>query len=258
MDAKKSGGTKSHAALMQEMSEKDYSIKQSLYSMMQNAPIPEEEFMHNMALFIDRRLLSRYLFINEIYQKIINVHGNIFEFGVRYGQNLALMVSYRGIYEPYNHNRKIVGFDTFSGFPEVDKGKDMVGSQAGDFSVPKSYEDFLEQVLLKHEAMAPVEKIRKFELVKGDVTKTLPKYLTDNPGTMISMVYFDMDVYKPTKACLEAIVPYLTKGSVIAFDELNDPYWPGETMALREVLGTNNFRLVHTPFRGSGAYLVYE
>ncbi len=43
------------------------------------------------------------------------------EFGVKWGQNLALFQSFRGMYEPYNHNRKIIGFDTFEGFPSVDK-----------------------------------------------------------------------------------------------------------------------------------------
>lgn len=41
------------------------------------------------------------------------------EFGVRWGQNLALFESFRGIYEPYNYNRKIVGFDelNYNKFP---------------------------------------------------------------------------------------------------------------------------------------------
>ena len=30
-----------------------------------------------------------------------------------------------------------------------------------------------------------------------------------------------MDIYKPTKNCLKAIKPHLTKGSILAFDEPN-------------------------------------
>ncbi|MEJ7677580.1 MAG: hypothetical protein WKG06_06875 [Segetibacter sp.] len=106
--------------------------------------------------------------------------------------------------------------------------------------------------------MAPVESIKKFELIKGDVSETLPAHLQQHPETIISLAYFDMDVYKPTRDCLQLIKPYLTKGSCIAFDELNDVNWPGETIALREVFGTHNFCLHHSPFRSTAAYLIFE
>src|SRR4051812_27502689 len=57
------------------------------------------------------------------------------------GQNLALMETFRGIYEPFNHNRKIIGFDTFEGFPAIHEkdGKSEV-AKAGAYSVTKDYE----------------------------------------------------------------------------------------------------------------------
>ena len=54
----------------------------------------------------------------EIYRKILDVHGVIMEFGVRWGRNLALFESLRGIHEPFNHNRKIVQYYD----PETDHG----------------------------------------------------------------------------------------------------------------------------------------
>ncbi len=36
-------------------------------------------------------------------------------------------------------------------------------------------------------------------------------------------------MYQPTKELLEAIRPRLTKGGILAFDELAHPKWPGET-----------------------------
>ena len=36
---------------------------------------------------------------------------------------------------------------------------------------------------------------------------------------------------------LELIKPRLTKGTVLGFDELNDPDSPGETLAVMETLG---------------------
>lgn len=40
-----------------------------------------------------------------------------------------------------------------------------------------------------------------------------------------------------------AILPHLTKGSVIGFDELNFHAFPGETLALKEVLGLGKYSI---------------
>jgi Methyltransferase domain len=221
------------------------------------SPIPSEELFNNIGLFIDRRNLSRFLFINELYQKIVPIHGSIFELGVRYGQNISLLTSYRGIYEPYNHNRKIIGFDTWEGFVDVDKDKDKRKWKSGDFGVPENYEDFLDEVISLHEKMAPISSIKKHQLIKGNASQTVEQYLKDHPETIISLAYFDFDIYKPTRDCLELILPYLSKGAVIAFDEINVKEFPGETQALREILGTNNFKIHHSPFRANAGYVIY-
>ena len=83
-------------------------------------PISDNEILMNISLFLTRSSLSHILFMNEIYQQIINQPGVIMEFGSRWGRNLALMISLRSIFEPYNLSRKILGFDTFEGIPHVD------------------------------------------------------------------------------------------------------------------------------------------
>ena len=76
------------------------------------SPIYENEKINNVSLYLKRQELSKILFFNEIYSQILNVHGIIIEFGVRWGRNLALFSSLRGIYEPFNHNRKMtINFD---------------------------------------------------------------------------------------------------------------------------------------------------
>jgi len=143
-----------------------------------NCPIPENERLSNIGLFIKRQDFSKQLFFNEIYQQILNVHGVIMEFGVRWGQNLVTLNNLRGIYEPFNHSRKIIGFDTFEGFPSVDK-KDGTHTfiQKGAFSVTKNYELYLEEVLNYHESESPLSHIKKNFLVKGDAVEILEKYL---------------------------------------------------------------------------------
>lgn len=233
--------------------DKRLSLSEALFK----TPIPKDEIMNNIAVYLDRRVLSRFLFINELYQNILDIHGSIFEFGVRYGQNIALLTSLRGIYEPYNYNRRIVGFDTWEGFPEVSPQDDTNMWEKGDFSVPKNYEDYLSKIIEQHEQLAPIANIKKHEFVKGDATKTIDAYLKQHPETIISFAYFDFDIYEPTKHCLEAIIPYLSKGAVIGFDEINVKEWPGETTAFREVFG-NTFKVHHSKFRANAGYIIFE
>ena len=109
-----------------------------------------------------------------------------------------------------------------------------------------------------HEQESPLAHLRKFELVKGDVTVTLPEYLERHPETIVALAYLDLDLYEPTRDCLRALAPHLTKGSVIGFDELNHPEFPGETVAVREVLGLDRYRIKRSPQVPFASYLVFE
>jgi hypothetical protein len=129
---------------------------------------------------------------------------------LRWGQNLSLFMSFRGIYEPCNYSRKIIGFGTFSGFPSVspqDGTDEVVG--IGAYGVTPVYEKYLESILDYHEKESPLSHLRKYELVKGDACVTLKKYLEDHPETIIALAYFDFDIYEPTRTCLELIRPNL-------------------------------------------------
>jgi len=222
-------------------------------------PIPDSEIMANLGLFLNSKTLSRILFMNHLYQKIIDTQGIIIEFGVRWGQNTSLLAALRGIYEPFNRHRKIVGFDTFKGFPEISEkdGKSKLMRVGGD-SVTEGYVDYLEKIMELQEKDNPLSHIKKYELVAGDAVVEIDKYLKGHPETIIALAYFDFDVYEPTRKCLEAIKPHLVKGSVLGFDELNDPDSPGETVALKEVLGLNNVKLKRYRYASRVSYFVME
>lgn len=223
------------------------------------SPLPPGETLANLSLFLTRASLSQILFMRQLYEQIVPVHGVIMEFGVRWGRNLALFSALRAIYEPHNFSRKIVGFDTFEGFPKIapEDGSHEIAT-VGAYSVERGYENFLEQVLAAQERLAPRSHLRKFELVKGDATETLERYLEEHPETVVALAYFDMDIYQPTKRCLELLRLCLTKGSILGFDEIGLESFPGETRAAKEVLGLNNYRLQRTPFSHYQSYLVIE
>jgi hypothetical protein len=181
------------------------------------------------------------------------------EFGVRWGSNLALLSMLRGIYEPFNVYRKIIGFDTFNGFPTIDeKDGENEMIKVGGHGLTENYENYLEKILNYHELNSPVSHIKKYELIKGDASITIKDYLKNNPETIISFAYFDFDLYQPTKECLIAIRDSLTKGAIIAFDELNYPKFPGETIAFKEILGLNKYKVFRDPTSSTVSYIIYE
>jgi hypothetical protein len=200
--------------------------------------------------------MARVLYWNEIYPLILNVPGVICEFGVQWGASLATLVNMRAIYEPFNISRTIIGFDTFAGFPSVsDKDGSLVST--GDYQSMEGYEKTLEAILTINERGSPNSHCRKFELVKGDAALTWPAWLERNPHAIVSMACFDFDLYAPTKAVLEQLIPRLAKGALLVFDELNHPGFPGETVAVAEVLGLNNIKLWRTKYLPYCAYAVF-
>ena len=120
----------------------------------------------------------------------------------------------------------------------------------------EGYETELEGLLAMHEDNCPIPHIKKFTLIKGAACETSKKWVEDSPHVVVAMAIFDMDIYKPTKEALEAIILLLTKGSVLVFDEINCPLFPGETQAVNEVLSLNNIKLHHFSHQPNCAWAI--
>ena len=108
------------------------------------------------------------------------------------------------------------------------------------------------------EQLDPIPHFRKAEVRKGQAATQLRKYLRQHPETIVSLAFFDMDLYEPTRDCLLLLRERLTKGSVVAFDELNEPESPGETTALREVFGLARHGIRRYQYAARVAYFVVD
>ena len=215
--------------------------------------LPDEHLLVSMGLYMRSSALVKILFINELYELIQGVPGVIAEFGVWWGQNLALFENLRAIHEPFDQTRRVIGFDTFSGYESFsDRDAPSEGSgfssftsvvTKGGYAVSEGYEVYLRELLAAHEQTNVLGTVRKHSVVKGDVVQTVPKYFKDHPATVVALAYFDLALYLPTKACLEAIKPHLIPGSVILLDEFNFPEAPGETIAFREVFADTPYTI---------------
>jgi broad specificity phosphatase PhoE len=237
-------------------SEHEQAVRHQFARLLASTPIPPEELVDNLALYLRRQPLTDLLSLDALYRMIIDVPGVIMEFGVHRGRHLAAFTALRGVYEPYNPHRRIIGFDTFTGFPDVAE-IDTISASAvtGRFALPGDYPTHLRAVLDTHEKGEHLGHIQRTLVIQGDVRETLPQYLDANQHTVIALAYFDLDLYEPTRSALETFRPYLTKGTVLAFDELAHAKWPGETAALRDTLGTDHGKLRTLPGRATPAYL---
>jgi len=198
------------------------------------------EIAKNPFVYMDRQLVTTILTRIKLFEKIIKVQGSIVECGVYQANSLFIYAHLSSIMEPYNFNRKIIGFDTFEGFRAL-SNKDSKNITEKNFS-NTSYKHIKEWSKIFDENRA-VNNIEKIELIKGNAINTIPKYIKDNPHLIISLLYLDFDIYEPTSVALKHLLPLVPKGGIIGFDEINSKKWKGETIALKENIKLYDIKL---------------
>jgi len=191
-------------------------------------------------VFADRQTLTTSLTRIHLFEKIIDVQGAIIECGVHRANSLFLFYHLSTILEPYNFNRKIIGFDTFEGFRSLSKN-DNAGISEGDFSDTSL--ELLQQWADLQDKNRAVPHIPKIDLIQGDATITIPKFVKENPHLIVALLYLDFDIYAPTAAALKYLLPLVPKGGIVGLDEINCKKWQGETIALKEYVEIGNVRL---------------
>ncbi len=215
--------------------------------------------LRNFAKYVPRQELTRFLAKHELFRHVVRIHGHIVECGVFLGCGLMTWAQLSAIYEPVNHTRRVIGFDTFTGFPGMsgkDKGDNLDCAVPGGLAT-NAYEDLQECIRL-YDLNRPIGHIPRVELVAGDAVGTIPTYVQNNPHVVVAMLYLDFDLYEPTKLAIQTFLPRMPKGAVLAFDELNDAAWPGETLAVLETAGLRNLRIQRFPFMPQLSYAVLE
>lgn len=209
--------------------------------------------------FVPRPEINRFLARNALFSEVLHVHGYIIECGVFLGGGLMTWGQLSAIYEPSNHVRRVVGFDSFQGFPDLhekDAGSDPNYAVPGGLAVP-ALEDLRECIRL-YDLARPLGHIPRVQLVPGNAVETIPRYVEENRHLVVAMLYLDFDIYEPTRVALEAFLPRMPKGAVLAFDELNQDVWPGETQAVLDVVGLRNLRIRRFPFHPHISYAILE
>lgn len=208
-----------------------------------------EKKMDCFPKYVRRQALTRFLAQYELFKKIINVKGSIVECGVFRGSGLMSWAKFSAILEPVNLTRRIYGFDSFEGFPAL-SGHDLksLGQniQQGDLYA-NSYDELTDLINI-YDSDRFLGHVDKVHLIKGDANQTIPQFVIDNPHVLISLLFLDFDLYEPTCTAIEHLYPRVPRGGIIAFDELDNPLWPGETTAMLERIGAGNLRIQRFDF----------
>lgn len=212
--------------------------------------------LKNFTKYVTRQNLTRFLVHHELFKLQLNIKGSIVECGVHQGGGIFTWAKLSSIYEPYNYHRRIIGFDTFEGFPSVSKKKDTSKyAKIKNFSEKINILNDLKHNINLFDKERPLNNKEKFFLIKGDANKTIPSFIKNNKHLLISLLYLDFDLYKPTKTALKNFVSRIPKKGIIAFDEVNNPDWPGETMALLESLNLNKYEIKNFSFDPNISYI---
>ena len=151
-----------------------------------------DEFLKNTDVGRLQKILARY----ELFRKIREVPGDICECGVFKGSGIFTWVKLMKLFKP-NNNFKVVGFDLF-------------GTKSSKLKF-KYKQDKKVQAWHNSETINPDEIIKQcnewgfknLKLYPGDVKLTTKKYVKENFGSRIALLYLDVDNYDGSLSILK-------------------------------------------------------
>jgi hypothetical protein len=184
-----------------------------------------------------------------LFEKTIQIDGDIVECGVFKGASFSRFAMYRKIHNL--ERKKLIGFDTFGDFPETQYEKDKKLREdfileAGAQSISKNQ---ISEVLLKKGCD------KNTDFIQGDITETVPKFVRNNPSTKISLLNLDVDIYEPTVTILEHLYPLISPGGVLILDDYET--FHGETNAINEYFQDENI-LINKPIFADTPYFIIK
>ena len=214
--------------------------------------------LESFTKYVRRQHLKRFLALYEVFKLAMPVKGSVVECGVFRGFGLMAWAKLSAMLEPENLTRRIYGFDTFEGFPSVREQDRSAFTDARTGDLCSNSYDELNELIREYDRDRFLGHVPKVELIRGDITRTVPHFAASHPHLVVSLLYLDADMYEPTKVALETFLPRMPKGAVVVFDELDNPIWPGETAAAIDAIGLRNLSLRRLDWDPYIAFAVLE
>lgn len=219
----------------------DRYVRERLFELLQSRIEEKEDLLGSLSLYIRRMHLGRLLSLYDAYKMVVDLPGSVVELGVFRGETLILFGKLMELLNFNDRSCKVIGFDNFAGFPELDEKDGPVDTRVdkvvGGWSSAK-LRDHLHAIInaFDHDRFAGQKQ--RIELVEGDIRETVPKYAAENPGLRIRLLHLDCDLYEPTLVGLKHLYERVVPGGVVILDEYGFGEFPGESKAVEEFFGT--------------------
>ena len=238
----------------------DDSVESLLEDHFNNFSINNLDLLKNFPVYARRIHLKKFLAHYQLFLKIVDLPGDIVELGVFRGSSLMSWANFLEIHCMGDRHRKVFGFDNFAGFKELDlndgKEDSSVGKVVGGFNPSDTESRLLDAIsIFDNDRFIPFKP--RVEVIKGDVEETIPLFVEENPGVRISLLHFDVDLYKPTMVALDHLWDLIVPGGIILFDEYAIPPWEGESKAVDEFFRDKRIELKRFSWCSNpGAYMI--
>tara|TARA_Y100000739_G_C20594918_1_gene459851 strand:+ start:954 stop:1721 length:768 start_codon:yes stop_codon:yes gene_type:complete len=237
--------------------EEQKTFYQDLEDFLSKLEIGENEKFSSFPVFSTRQAITTFLERYHIYNLIKDIPGSIIECGVGSGMGLMSFMHFCSIFEPYHYTRKVYGFDTFEGFTGItDKDLTSKANHLREGGLNFGGFEMIKKAISLHDKNRVLGNISKVELIKGDISSTLPVFIDNHPELVVALLYLDLDLFKPTIDSINLLKNRIPKSGIICFDEINHADYPGETIAVMEALGLENLELKRFPFASMMSYAI--
>ena len=185
------------------------------------------------------RWMRQFRYFVRMFDRIVNVSGDIVECGVGTGATFAMLAYLAG-----HSARRLRGFDSFQGWPEpTEHDRSWRNPKAGEWRMP----EFVARNLLQESNIPKEFPALEIVIVPGFLGETLSK----EPPYQISFLHLDVDLYSSYRDALVHLFPRVSAGGVVLFDEYreyartkpDEEKWPGATKAIDEYIGPLGYHL---------------
>lgn len=218
-------------------------VGQSIAKIFNRSSDSTETKLETFPRYVRRQHLKRFLAFYELFKLVLPLKGSVVECGVFRGFGLMSWAKLSALLEPENLTRRIYGFDTFAGFPSLSRKDKNENTRTFRGDLKSNSLDELTELIRLYDLDRFLGHIPKVTLVKGDIAKTVPRFIRNNPHILVSLLFIDCDLFRPTEVALKTFLPRMKKGSILAFDELDNPQWPGETLAMLKVMADRQYKI---------------
>lgn len=171
---------------------------------------------NNFILSSDVRVLGKLLFRFKFFEATKHLPGDIVELGVFKGTGVSTFLKFIEIFCTYSQ-KKIIGFDLF------DSNNNVIDQYKNGETMKTVYARVNDNKLTYESVCDNIKNTKiddsKYILVKGDVCVTSKKFVDENPGFRISLIYVDLDLDEPVYESLMNLWNRLLPGGYIVFDE---------------------------------------